>query len=83
MLNHVNTTDILSAIRLGCETMSRVFDERHNYSPYFGAYLRPTAFLKFSNTYSDAHVPGRHLNALLTAEDAGGVVIQESVIEKH
>ena len=83
MLNHVNTTDILSAIRLGCETMSRVFDERHNYSPYFGAYLRPTAFLKFSNIYSDAHVPGRHLNALLTAEDAVGVVIQESVIEKH
>ena len=45
--------------------------------------LRPRAELKFSRQHSESHVPGRHLNALLNAEDVLKLSINEGVIEKH
>ena len=82
-LSDVNTTDIRDAILLGCRTMSSVFNADDNDTPFFGAYLRPEAYLSFSQNWSDAHVPGRHLNALLNAEDAVGVSLDEDAVEKH
>lgn len=82
-LGNVNATDILDAIRLGCQTMTRVFNADDNDTPYFGSEVRPNAELSFSPRYSDAHVPGRHLNALLSAEALVGVRIDEDAIAKH
>ena len=66
-LNDVNTTDIPAAIRLGCQTMQNVFNADDNNIPFFGSRVRPEAKLSFSWAHSEAHVPGRHLNALLNA----------------
>ena len=82
-LTDVNTTDIRDAIRVGCRTMSSVFNSDDNDTPFFGAYVRPEAYMSFSASWSDSHVPGRHLNALLNAEDAVGLDLDEDVIEKH
>lgn len=79
----VNTTDIRSAVELGCRTMSSVFDRDDNDVPFFASEVWPKAELSFFKFHSEAHVPGRHLNALLNAEDAFGIHVDESVIEKH
>ena len=76
----VNTTDILDAIRLGCRMMCNVFNADDNDVPYWRAIARPQAFLAIS---MEDHISGRHLNALLNAEDAAGVEIDEDCIEKH
>jgi hypothetical protein len=83
MLQDVNTTDIPGAIRLGCQTMGNVFNADDNDVPYFRSVVYPEARLSFSEKFSDAHVPGRHLNALLTAEAVLGVTIPDEVIDKH
>ena len=83
LLQDVNTTDVCSAIELGCRTMSSVFNADDNDIPFFGSRVRPQAELRFSAAHSEAHVPGRHLNALLNAEDAAGVAVDEAAIEKH
>ena len=82
-LTDVNTTDIRDAIRLGCRTMCSVFNADDNDIPFFGSSVRPAAELTFSAVNSEAHVPGRHLNALLNAEDAAGIVVDEDCIAKH
>ncbi len=82
-LKNVNTTDIRDAIRLGCRTMCSVFNADDNDIPFFGSQVRPEAKLSFSAYHSEAHVPGRHLNALLNAEDAIGIELDEACIEKH
>ena len=82
-LNDVNTTDIRDAIRLGCRTMCSVFNADDNNIPFFGSSVRPEAELTFSSVNSEAHVPGRHLNALLNAEEAAGIVIDDECVEKH
>lgn len=79
----VNSTDIAGAIRLGCRTMSSVFNADDNDIPFFGSKVRPRARLSFSERHSESHVPGRHLNGLLNAEDAAGVVLDEEAVEKH
>ena len=78
----VNTTDIAGAIHLGCRTMQRVFNPDDRDRPYMIAQARPDARLADSVTYG-GHVPGRHLNALLSAEDALGVELDEGAVEKH
>ena len=83
MLAHVNTTDVASAIRLGCRTMCSVFNADDGGIPFFSSQVWPEAGLNFSPVHSEAHVPGRHLNALLNAEQALGVQIDESAIERH
>ena len=79
-LKDVNTTDIRDAIRLGCQNMCNVFNADDGDIPYGGAAVRPEARLGGS---SEAHSPGRHLNALLNAEEAAGIELDEDCIEKH
>ena len=83
-LDDINATDIRDAIRLGCRTMSNVFNADDNDVPFFGAYVRPhPPALIWSDLHEEAQIPGRHLNALLAAESIAGVEIDEQVIEKH
>ena len=82
-LNNVNTTDIADAIRLGCHAMQSVFNADDRSIPFFGSSIRPHAELRFSTAHSESHVPGRHLNALLNAEDAVGITLDESAVGKH
>ncbi len=63
--------------------MSSVFDRDDHDVPFFASEVWPKAELSFFKFHSEAHVPGRHLNALLNAEDAFGIHVDESVIEKH
>ena len=81
-LNHVNTADIGDAIRLGCRTMCSVFNADDNDIPFFGSSVRPVAELTFSSWNSEAHVPGRYLNALLSAEETAGIVVAEDCVDK-
>jgi len=80
-LRDVNTTDIKEAIRLGCRTMQSVFNagDPHR-APFFGAGMRPPV-LSFSAHHSESHTPGRHLNALLSAEDAAGIALDETAVD--
>lgn len=82
-LRNVNTTDLGDAIRLGCRTMCSVFDADDHDVPFFRSQVYPEAFLAFYHGHSESHVPGRHLNALLNAEGALGLTLDESAIEKH
>lgn len=82
-LRNVNTTDLVDAIRLGCRCMSRVFNADDNDIPFFASELRPHPRLSFNSCHSEAHVPGRHLNALLSAEEVAGISIDEAVVDKH
>lgn len=82
-LRNVNTADIRDAIRLGCRTMSSVFNADDDDIPFFGSSVRPEARLSYARGASESHVPGRHLNALLNAEDAAGIRLDEDAIEKH
>lgn len=81
-VNDVNTTDIPNAIGMGCQVMQRVFnadDDRH--TPFFAAKIFPEAGLRFHPYHGESHVPGRHLNALLNAEAAIGIQIDECAVE--
>ena len=82
-LSDVNTSDIPDAIRLGCRAMSSAFDADDGDTPFFDVVVRPDARMSFSPWASESHVPGRHLNALLNAEDAAGIQVDESAVEKH
>lgn len=82
-LKDINSTDILEAIRLGCQTMCNVFNADDNHIPFFGSRVLPEAMLNFSSAFSEAHIPGRHLNALLNAEKKAGIELDEECIKKH
>jgi hypothetical protein len=82
-LRDVNTRDIGDAIRLGCRTMQNIFNADAHGIPFFDSRVRPEVYLGFLCPYQEAHVPGRHLNALLEAESVLGVSVDESAIEKH
>jgi len=82
-LDDVNTTNIKDAIRLGCHTMQNVFNEGDNNIPFMDSSVWPNAGLYFSQAHSESHVPGRHLNALLNAEEAAGILIDPEAIDKH
>ena len=83
MLSDVNTTDIEAAIRLGCRTMCSVFNADDQDIPFFSSQVWPEAKLSFSQMHSESHVPGRHLNALLNAENALGHYVDEGCIARH
>ena len=85
MLNDVNTTDIPGAIRLACETMQRIFNPDDQNRPYFDARILPLEEVGFAfmSLYTEAHVPGRHLHALLNAQEILGVPVDPIAIEKH
>ena len=80
---NVNTTSIRDAVTLGCRTMSSVFNADDHDIPFFGSSVRPEAGFGFHPFHSEAHIPGRHLNALLNAENALGIYVDELVIQKH
>ncbi len=80
-LDDVNTTDVRDAVSLACETMSRCFDADDNDFPFFKTDVRPVAKMEFSSAHSEAHTPGRHLNALLNAEHVLGIQINEEAVE--
>ena len=82
-LKEVNTSDLAAAVRLGCATMQSVFNADDRDIPFFSSEVRPRAELGFSPVHSESHVPGRHLNALLNAEDALGIELDESAVRKH
>ena len=82
-LSNINSFNIISAIEMGCETMSNVFNPDDNDIPYFFSEVLPNPRLGFSERHSESHVPGRHLNALLTAEEVANIQIKDSVIKKH
>jgi hypothetical protein len=82
-LTNVNNSDIRSAIELGCRTMASVFNADDNEIPFFGSEVLPNPRLGFSSVHSESHVPGRHLNALLSAEAIAGVSIDEEAVRKH
>jgi hypothetical protein len=82
-VHNVNTTDIAGAIRLACRTMASVFNADDNDIPFFRSSVLPEAYLAFNNCFSEGHVPGRHLNALLTAEDVLGEPADEEVVARH
>ncbi len=79
-LTDVNTTDIRDAIHLGSQHMCNSLNADDGDIPYGGAQVRPEAKLGGS---SEAHSPGRHLNALLNAEDAAGIELDEDCIDKQ
>ncbi len=82
-MKQVNTTDIPDAVRLACKTMGNVFNEEDNDIPFFASWVNPEVGLGFNPDHSEAHVPGRHLNALLHAEATFGIKIPDDVIAKH
>ena len=82
-LRNINNHNIVSAVEMGCLTMSRVFNSDDDNIPYFGSEVLPNPKLFFSDRHSESHIPGRHLNALLTASNIFGVDIEESVIDNH
>jgi hypothetical protein len=82
-LTDVNVHDIADAIRLGCRTMCNVFNRDDGDIPFFESRVRPEAWLRFHPMFSEAHVPGRHLNALLTAQATLSVDVPEVCIARH
>jgi hypothetical protein len=63
--------------------MCHVFNADDGDIPFFRSVALPEAQLSFSWAHSEAHVPGRHLNALLNAEDAAGVLLDEACVENQ
>lgn len=63
--------------------MSNVFNADDGDIPFFASRVWPVAELGFNSSHSESHVPGRHLNALLNAEDVIGIKIDQEVIDKH
>ena len=82
-LKDINTTDIVDAIRLGCGTMCNLFnaDDDKN-AAFFYSSVWPNNGLSFSPYNSEAHIPGRHLNALLNAESIG-ITVDSTAVELH
>jgi len=82
-LANVNTTSLLSAIELGCHAMGNVFNADDNNIPFFFTSALNKVEFAFNDSFSEAHVPGRHLNALLSAEAMAGISISEEAVENH
>ncbi|MET0771844.1 MAG: hypothetical protein ABWZ82_02070, partial [Candidatus Limnocylindrales bacterium] len=82
-LADVNTGDLASAVRLGCHAMGAAYDATTGDGPRFEASLAPDPVLVFHPWFSEAHVPGRHLVALLAAERSLGLAVDESLIDRN
>jgi hypothetical protein len=74
------SSPVIDAIDAACETMGRIFAE--DGLPNFLATVWPVALLDFDPEVAEAHVPGRHLNALLLAESIGRP-ISEAAVNAH
>lgn len=77
----VNSTDLQLAIREGCRPMQSLLDPSRNYAPYFGNVMSGNdPCQSHARHYTAGHVPGRWLNALLNAESALGIEMDEEVV---
>jgi hypothetical protein len=79
----VNTTNIRSAIELGCRAMGQIFNPADAGLPYMYTRIWPDGWLGFSPYHAAIQMSGRHLDALLAAEAALGLELDERVIEQH
>jgi len=79
----VNTTSIPAAVRLACRSMGNVFNPADNGYPYLYTRIWPDGWLGFSPYHGAIQMSGRHLDALLAAEDVLGVPLDEAVIAQH
>ncbi|MBR5507775.1 MAG: hypothetical protein IKV88_07005 [Clostridia bacterium] len=80
MLKNINSTDILSSIELGCQMMGQAFNADDNDIPFFISRVWPKAYFDYHDGHAEAHVPGRHLNALLVSENVAGISFDEKII---
>ncbi len=80
---NVNTTSIPAAVELACGAMGHVFNPGDNGYPYMYTRIWPDGWLGFSPYHGAIQLSGRHLDALLAAEDALGVELDEDVIAQH
>ena len=79
-LGNVNTTNICAAIELGCHAIGNVLNADDNHIPFFTSEVRPDVYLGWG---LESDIPGRHLDALLNAEDATGVPADEDILENE
>ena len=78
----VNTTGLQLAILEGRNPMEGLLDPGHDNLPYFSHVASgPHPRVGHNTSNSMAHVPGRFLNALLSAEDVVGMEVNESVVD--
>ena len=82
-VGHVNTTSIPAAVKLACRAMGLVFNPADCGYPYMYTRIWPDGWLGFSPYHGAVQMAGRHLDALLAAEDALGVDLDEEVVARH
>ncbi len=80
---NVNTTSIPAAVESACHAMGNVFNPADNGYPYMYTRIWPDGWLGFSPYHGAIQLAGRHLDALLAAEDVLGVELDEDVIARH
>ena len=80
---NVNTTNIPAAVSLACRAMGQVFNPADNGFPYMYTRIWPDGWLGFSPYHGAVQLSGRHLDALLAAEAALGVELDEDVVARH
>lgn len=80
---NVNTTSIPAAVASACRAMGNVFNPADNGYPYMYTRIWPDGWLGFSPYHGAIQLSGRHLDALLAAEDALGIELDEDVIAQH
>ena len=79
----VNKRDLRKAIVEGMRPMQTFFDTRHGDIPFFGNLMTEPGFgNSHHSSFSIAHMPGRWLNALLSAEAAIGEKANENAIAR-
>ena len=80
---NVNTTSIPAAVELACRAMGHVFNPADNGYPYMYTRIWPDGWLGFSPYHGAIQLSGRHLDALLAAEDVLGIEADEAVVRQH
>ena len=82
-VSNVNTTSIPAAVELACRAMGQVFNPADNGYSYMYTRIWPDGWLGFSPYHGAVQMSGRHLDALLAAEDALGVDLDEGMLAQH
>ncbi len=82
-VQNVNTTDIRAAVELACRAMGEIFNPADNHYAYMYTRIWPDGWLGFSPYHGAIQMSGRHLDALLGAEDVFGIEVPERVLARH
>lgn len=82
-VGNVNTTSIPEAVELACRAMGQIFNPADNGYPYMYTRIWPDGWLGFSPYHGAVQMSGRHLDALLAAEDTLGVAVDEQAVARH